>query len=80
MPKPIPAVTARTKVPVSAGVDSGFGPAAMSQMARPAMANPDRRRMPGEPSRAMETAAGIAAASRPLRAAEAPIAPRERAT
>ncbi|WP_255550776.1 hypothetical protein [Granulicella sp. dw_53] len=49
-------------------------------MAIPAIANPTMWRTPGEPSWLIETDAGIAAASRPLIAADAPMAPRESAT
>ena len=56
-----------------------LGAAAISQMATPAIRKPSRWPAPGEPSLKPETTAGIAAASRPLTAAEAPIEPRARA-
>ena len=54
-------------------------PAAISQIATPATSEPISGRTPGEPSCTIATAAGIAAASSPLTAAEAPIAPRDSA-
>ena len=55
------------------------GLAAISQIAIAAMAKPRSGEMPGEPCRHSVRAAGIAAARRPLTAAEVPMAPRERA-
>ena len=65
--------------PSTACSDSGDGPAAMSQIAASASTKPAMRNGAGMPSRTLETAAGIAAASNPLSAAEPPIAPRARA-
>ena len=52
---------------------------AIIQIAAPATAKPTTRSNPGDPSENADTAAGIAAASSPLKAAEAPMAPRDRA-
>ena len=57
-------------------VFSGESPAAIIQMAMAAIAKPASVSMRGAPSSTLDTTAGMAAASSPLSAAAAPIAPR----